>query len=411
MKRVFSVFSLAIIASIVLAACAPATTGGNTTTGGTVKIVSDLPMTGSSLGQTQTIVNAIKMALEEKNYKACGDKWTIEYEAKDDASAARGAWDPDVVTANAKEYAANKNIVAVIGTFNSGAAKLMIPIANPENLVMVSPANTYPGLTKPGKGEGTEPDTYYPNGVRNYARVVPADDLQGAVAANWAKELGATKAYILDDQELYGKGIADVFNKTAKEIGIEVLGQEGIDGKAADYKALATKINGLAPDIIYLGMITQNNAGQLIKDIRASGYAGMIMGPDGIYEHALIEAAGEAAEGVYVTFGGVPASEMTGSAATWRDAYTAKYGAIEVYTVYGYVSAQVVLNAFESVCAAGKPLTDRAAVRDAVFATKDINSVLGTFSIDQYGDTSITTMSGAQVTAGDFKFAKVLGGK
>jgi branched-chain amino acid transport system substrate-binding protein len=411
MKRVFSVFSLAIIASIVLAACAPATSGTTGTTGGTVKIVSDLPMTGSSLGQTQTIVNAIKMALEEKNYKACGGKWTIEFEAKDDASAALGKWDPDVVTANAKEYAANKNIVAVIGTFNSGAAKLMIPIINPENLVMVSPANTYPGLTKPGKGEAGEPDNYYPNGKRNYSRVVPADDLQGAVAANWAKELGATKAYILDDQELYGKGIADVFNKTAKEIGIEVLGQEGIDGKAADYKALATKINGLAPDFIYLGMITQNNAGQLIKDIRAAGYTGPIMGPDGIYEHALIEAAGEASEGVYVTFGGVPASEMTGDAGTWRDSYKAKYGDIEVYTVYGYVAAQTVLAAFENVCAAGKALTDRAAVRDAVFAIKDLKSVLGTFSIDANGDTSITTMSGAQVTGGDFKFVKVLGGK
>ena len=82
---------------------------------------------------------------------------------------------------------------------------------------MISPANTYPGLTKPGKGEPNEPDMYYPSGKRNYARVVPADDLQGAVAANWAKQLGATKVYILDDTELYGHGIAVVFAETANE--------------------------------------------------------------------------------------------------------------------------------------------------------------------------------------------------
>jgi branched-chain amino acid transport system substrate-binding protein len=366
-------------------------------------------MTGSSLGQTTTIVNAIKMAFEEKNYKACNGTWTIQYEAKDDASAALGKWDPDVATANAKAYAADKTIVAVIGTFNSGAAKLEIPIVNSENLVLVSPANTYPGLTKPGKGDVGEPEKYYPNGQRNYTRVVPADDLQGAVGANWAKELGAKSVYVLDDQELYGKGIADVFNKTAKEIGLNVLGQEGIDAKAADYKALATKVIGLSPDLIYLGMITQNNAGQLVKDLRGTGYTGIIMGPDGIAETAFVEAAGvEATEGIYVTFGGVPPSAMEGDSAKWRDAYQAKYNALpEVYAVYGYVSATLLLDAFERVCASGKPLTDRAAVRDAVFATKDYKSVIGTFSIDANGDTSITTMSGQIIKNGVFVFDSI----
>jgi len=252
---------------------------------------------------------------------------------------------------------------------------------------------------------------YYPNGTRNYSRVVPADDLQGAVAAQWAKDLGATSVYILDDQELYGKGVADVFDKTAKEIGINVLGHEGIDGKAADYKALATKIKDLVPDLIYFGGITQNNAGQLVKDIRNVGYEGNFMGPDGIFEQAFIEAAGEAAENVYVTFGGIPPSELQGAAATWRESYKSKFGSDpEVYTVYGYVAAATLINAFESICAAGGNPTDRKAVRDAVFATKDFDSILGKFSIDANGDTTITAMSGSQVQGGEFKFVTLLGG-
>lgn len=405
-KRMYAVLSVLVLAGLVLAACG----GGAVQSGGIIKVVSDLPMTGSSLGQTQTIVNAITQAFAEKNNQACGGKYTIEYQTFDDASAARGAWDPDVVTQNAKTYAADKSIVAIIGTFNSGAAKLMIPIVNAANLVMISPANTYPGLTKPGKGEGGEPDLYYPNGIRNYTRVVPADDLQGAVAAQWAKDLGATKVYILDDQELYGKGVADVFNKAATEIGLTVIAQEGIDGKAADYKALATKMNEAGPDLIYFGGITQNNAGQLLKDIRSVGFEGIFMGPDGIAELAFIEAAGDAAEGVYTTFGGIPPDALEGKSAEWRDSYKAKFGSNpEVYTIYGYVSATVLLDAFERICVAGGDPTNRETVRKAVFETKDFDSILGKFSIDANGDTTITAMSGSQVKNGAFEFVTLLG--
>ena len=133
----------------------------------------------------------------------------------DDATPARGAWDAGKEAENANKAVADADVMVYVGTFNSGAAKVAIPILNRANLVMISPANTYPGLTKPGKGEPNEPDVYYPGGKRNYARVVPADDLQGAVAANWSKQVGATKVYILDDTELYGHGIAVVFAETA----------------------------------------------------------------------------------------------------------------------------------------------------------------------------------------------------
>ena len=182
---------------------------------GTIKIVSSLPRTGSSKGQTDTIVNAMKMALDEVGMKVGGA--TIVYEDMDDATPARGAWDAGKEAENANKAVADADVMVYVGTFNSGAAKVAIPILNRANLVMISPANTYPGLTKPGKGEPNEPDVYYPGGKRNYARVVPADDLQGAVGANWAKQIGATKVYILDDTELYGHGIAVVFAETANE--------------------------------------------------------------------------------------------------------------------------------------------------------------------------------------------------
>ncbi|MBW4467327.1 MAG: branched-chain amino acid ABC transporter substrate-binding protein [Pegethrix bostrychoides GSE-TBD4-15B] len=377
-------------------------------TDGDVVIASSLPMTGSSLGQTQTIVNSIQLALDEINSTTCDGKLKVGFQTYDDATAAAGKWDPAQVTANSNKIVADDKIVAVIGTFNSGAAKLAIPIFNQGDLMMVSPANTYPGLTKPGTGEKNEPDTYYPNSKRNYSRVVPADDLQGAAAANWTKSLGVQKVYILDDQELYGKGIADVYEQTATSLGLEVLGREGINAKAADYRAVMNKIKDLGPDLIYFGGITQNNAGQLIKDMRNVGMTEVkFMGPDGINEQALIDAAGKDAEGVYATFGGIPPKELTGKGKEWYDAYKAKFNSEpEPYAAYGYEAAQVVLNAIGEVCE-----NDRDAVRQAILETKDFPGLLGNWSFDANGDTTSTKMSGSEVKDGKWVFAETLDAK
>ncbi|HEY9636614.1 MAG TPA: branched-chain amino acid ABC transporter substrate-binding protein [Coleofasciculaceae cyanobacterium] len=394
------------------AACTGGGTGGGTAADGTtLKIVSGLPLTGSSVGQAQTIVNGIQQVLDENNSTACNGKIKLQYEKLDDATAAAGKWEPSQVTSNANKAVADKSVVAFIGHYNSGAAKLSIPILNRADLVMVSPANTAPGLTKPGTGEPNEPNVYYPSGKRNFSRVVPADDLQGVAAAKWAKSLGIKKAYVLDDQELYGKGLANIFAQTAKKEGIQVLGQEGIDAKATDYKALMTKIKALNPDLIYFGGITQNNAGQLIKDMRNVGMTPekvKFMGPDGIYEKALIDAAGKDAEGVYATFGGIPAKKLTGSGQKWYESYKKKFSnqEPEAYAAYGYEAAKVVVEAINKVCK-----NDRTAIRDAVMNTKNFNGVLGTWSFDPNGDTSLTTMSGNAVKNGKWEFVSVLQAK
>jgi branched-chain amino acid transport system substrate-binding protein len=387
-------------------------TGGGTAAGGnTLKIVSSLPMTGSSVGQAQTIVNGIQQVLDENKSTACDGKIKLQYEKLDDATAAAGKWEPSQVTSNANKAVADKSVVAFIGHYNSGAAKLSIPILNRADVVMVSPANTWPGLTKPGTGEPNEPKVYYPTGKRNFSRVVPADDLQGVAAAKWAKSLGVKKAYVLDDQELYGKGLANIFAESAKKEGIQVLGQEGIDSKASDYKALMTKIKALNPDLIYFGGITQNNAGQLIKDMRNVGMSAAqvkFMGPDGMFEKALIDAAGKDAEGVYATFGGVPAKQLQGAGQKWYDSYKKKFNnqEPEAYAAYGYEAAKIVVDAINKVCK-----NDRAAIREAVMNTKNFNGVLGTWSFDENGDTTLTTMSGNIVKNGKWEFETVLKAK
>ncbi len=380
----------------------------------TLKIVSSLPMTGSSLTQTQTIVNAMQLRLEQADYKACGGAYDIEYEAWDDASAALGKWDPAVETENANKAVADPAIIAYLGTFNSGAAALSIPILNQAGLVMVSPANTYTGLTRafPGLTSDGEPDKYYPSGIRNYARVVAADDIQSKVDALFLKDLGVQTVYILDDQEVYGKGFADAFEKYATDEGLTIVGHEGIDPKAADYKALMTKIStsnaGGPPDAIVVGMVVDNNASQLLKDkvaIMGDNETVKYLGPDGIQTQAFIDGAGaDIAEGVYASVSGLPFPDgLSEAGQQFKKDYEAKYGPLtEPYSIYGYETMNATLKAIEDVCAAGGNPTDRATVVSAVMAIKDFNGVLGTWSFDANGDPTLADFTVYQAQSGKY---------
>jgi branched-chain amino acid transport system substrate-binding protein len=379
---------------------------------GTIKIVSSLPRTGSNKGQTDTLVNSFKMALNELGATdGVGAKIggaTIVYTDLDDATAAKGAWDAAKEAENANQAINDADVMVYIGTFNSGAAKVSIPILCAQNLGMISPANTYPGLTKniPGAVESNEPDVYYPNCKRNYTRVVPSDEIQGAAAAAWSKTIGATKAYVLDDTQLYGHGLAVVYANAAPKAGIQVVGgPEGIDDKASDYRALAQKIRQSGADIVYFGGITQANAGKLWIDLRATlGNDFKLMGPDGIYEQAFIDAAGPAAEGTYITFGGVPPSKLTGAGAQWYANYKKQFNSEpEAYAGYGYESMKVALNAIQT---ANKK--DRAAIRDAIYSTKNYNGALGQWSFSDTGDTTITAMSGRLIKNGAFDDANAV---
>ena len=407
MKKI-RVGALAATALFAFAACSG---GGGGGVSGEIEVWSSLPRQGSSKAQTDTIVNAINLALEERGGKV--GNLTIKYVDKDDSTAAAGKWDEATEIKNANDAVANDRLVAYIGTFNSGAAKLSIPILCPRSLVMVSPANTYPGLTVSEGAEEGEPDKYYPGGcARNYTRVVANDNLQGNAGALWASQLGAKSVYVLDDTELYGKGIADVFRSKAPEYGMTLAGSDSIDGKATDYKALAEKIKGTNPDMVYYGGITQNNAGQLWRDLRDAMPDVMLMGPDGILEQEWIDAAGAAAEGTFITFGGLPADQLTGKGAEFISKYNAKYpnNPPEAYTAYGYEAANVVFDAIDR--ALKRNPTDmnqlRQFTREEVFATKDYQGALGTWSFDANGDTSLTEMTANTVEGGAFKFDKVI---
>jgi len=281
-----------------------------------------------------------------------------------------------------------------------------MPILNLGDLLMVSPANTAVGLTKPGLGEPGEPQVYRPTGRINYTRVVPADDLQGPLSADWAKKRGVKSVYILDDNEVYGKGLADLVDERCHEIGIEVLGHDSIDSKAQEFKSLMATVKAAKPDLVYFGGTTQSKGGQLAKDMTNAGVEALLMVPDGCREQVFIDSAGAAnLEGrCFVTFGGLPPEKLTGKGGEFVERYRQKFGENpEAYAVYGYEAACVALRAISD---AGTK--DRRQITDAALQIRDFDGALGHWSFDANGDTTMRTLTVSIVKNGKFEFEEVL---
>ena len=244
-------------------------------------IYSSLPFDPTDKPQSQDVVDGEKLALQTAGNKV--GKYTIKYTSLDDATPAEGKWEAGQVSSNARTAAQNKNTILYLGEFNSGATAVSLPILNRSGILQISPSNTAVGLTKKS-ADPAEPAKYYPTGKRTYGRVVPADNIQSAAQVSYMKSLGVKKLYVLDDKEVYGKGVGDGVAADAKKAGIQVLGDEGIDPKAANYRSLAQKMKSAGADAFFFGGITANNAVQLWGDVFAANPNIKGFGPDGVAE-------------------------------------------------------------------------------------------------------------------------------
>ena len=386
MKKRYRVLSVAATVSMVVAGLAVVPVATNAAT--VLTISTDLPLQGSSFDSNDSTNKAIALYLKQIKYKA--GKYTVKLKVYDNATAAKGGWDDAKCAANAQAHVANKSEVAVMGTYNSGCAKIIVPILNQAPggaMTMVSNANTNPGLTKtwdPG-----EPDIFYPKGVRNYARVCTTDDVQGAAAAQFAKSIGIKSVYVLNDTQTYGQGVAQAFTKEAKKIGLTVLSSgaygEGWDAKQSSYEAMFTKIAALKPDMVYIGGIFDNNGGQLVKDkfkVLGNNTVVKMMAPDGFTGYPDFNSMPEA-DGAYLSFAGLSTELLlknspNGAGAKFIKAYKTAYKKDPVgsYPIYGVAAVQVILAAL------AKSDGTRKGVTNAIFSGAGITipanqSVLG----------------------------------
>jgi branched-chain amino acid transport system substrate-binding protein len=384
-------------------------TGGGGGGGKTLTVYSSLPLQGASRPQTTAVVDGVKLALEQAGGKA-GD-FTIKYESLDDSTAQAGSWTPEATQSNARKAAQDSSTAVYIGEFNSGASAVSIPILNEAGVPQISPANTGVGLTsdEPGANPG-EPEKYYPAQTRTYTRIVPKDTIQGAAVATLMKQDGCTKVFMTNDKEVYGAGLAKNIQLAADAQGLDIVANEPIDKNAPNYRSLASKAKDDGADCFVYSGITANNAVQLYKDFSAAIPDAKLYGPDGVAESGFADPKeggipADVGSKVKLTVATLAPDEYPPEGQEFFKQFSQKYGEAnpDPYAIYGYEAMRLALDAIQRSGTGNKE-----DIVKALFDTKDRESVLGTYSIDENGDTTLTDYGVYSVDKGELKFDETI---
>ncbi len=357
-----------------------------------VKIGINFSLTGADAESAKRIRQGAILAIEEANAKKTVPGYTLEEWTLDDATPTAGQYDPAQAATNARKFVSDRLVVAAIGPQMSGAGKAMAPILSQANLAIITPASTNPDLTDPKFAA-----QYRPGGKPIYFRTVTTDAFQGPNMANFAAStLKAKSVYVLDDSGAFGVGIADTFEAQAKKKGMQVLGRDRLDPKAADYAAILTKIKAANPQALYYGGVGQAGV-KLVKQAHEIIPGVIKIGSDGMYIPEMLTGAGfPAAEGWYCSIAAPHFTDKDAKAADFFKRYRARFNMEpEDYSVTAYAAGLVVVDAIRRVAATGKPVT-REAVRDAIQAAK-VTTPMGQVSFDQHGDLTDRTVSIFQV--------------
>ena len=379
-----------ILASLLTAAlvgCAQssqvASTGGSSNV---IKIGIDLPLSGADASIGVPTQYGAQLAIKQANEKRLVPGFTLEADVLDDA--VNGVHDPAQGAKNIQTLGADPAVLGIVGPFNSSVARAEIPLSNSLQLALVSPANTNPTLTKGPDALAMRKD--HPDQI-SYFRVCTTDDIQGPAGATYEyTKLGARRAYIVDDNETYGKGVADQWEAAFRKLSGTVLGHDHITKGQQDFHALLTRIAGTHPDIVFFGGNSSTGGGLIRKQMPDAGLGNILYaGADGISDNQFLLDAGTTANDVYVTVASVNAANLPAAQKFIAD-YVAEYKQpIGPYSANAYAAASVIIDAIaKAVKANGGKTPTRDQVLVNLRATKDFASVIGTFSFDANGDTT-----------------------
>lgn len=291
--------------------CSPIVHGGGSAK---VLIVSDLPTFNPGPTPDPAFADmraAIRLVLNQHNFRA--GRYRISYQACNDSRPGEGA-DPDLCAANARAYSLDARLVGVIGSYNSFCSGIELPTLNAAPtgpVAMISPANTYVGLTHAGPSTGAdEPDRYYPTGARNYVRLVAPDDYQSTGIDLFLKQRGRTRLFVLDDGQGTGYAGALYAERAAAKLGLRIVGTATWNPGAHGYLSLAQRIAAARADAVVLSGCVCSNGLRLVADLRSVlGGRELLIGTDNfVYGVGFVHT--HIFDGTYVSTAGLPAQAL-----------------------------------------------------------------------------------------------------
>jgi branched-chain amino acid transport system substrate-binding protein len=322
-----------------------------------------LPLRGPQGAGGRDARDGAKLALADAGGQAAGV--SIEAQYLDDTDGR--TWTPEAAAANARAASEDSTAIAYLGDFTSGATRASLPVTNEAHLLQVSPASGAVDLVAPDPGSDELPGAQ-PSGERSFGRVIPADDAQARGAAGWVERLGVRRVATLSDGTAFGDVLVDEFS----------IALEGVDVTRRD-----------DPQLLYFGGTADREPASAVR-----GFPQGLMASDAVLEP---DAVLGQPDGTRATSAALDPSQLPPAGREFTTAFEERYGRrAGRYAAYGYEAMAVILDSIER---ASDP-TDREAVVDAFFETADRDSVLGRYSIDEVGDTTLERLSGYRIERG-----------
>jgi len=381
--------------------------GGGTAQARQVVIATDLPLQGFSAPTQADANRASALLLEQAGGKAGPHVVTIRH--YDDSTAEFGGWNDQRCLDNAAAHAAAAEEVAVMGPYNSGCAKLEVPIMNRAAggpLAMISGGSVNPGLVRPWLPG--EPTTYYPTGIRSFGRVIASDNWQGDAAVIYAKRIHRTRCLVVHDGDAnFGAPVARAFRAAARTRGVRITGFVRWKASARNYKALFVRAKRKHPNCVFMSGIADNHGRRLIQDkvkYLGSNSRVVLIAPDGFINFPEIDGL-KVARGMFITTAGLSLDRLRargGGAPAFLNAFKTRFGhePDSLYSIYQAAAFQLILAA---VAASDGT---RADVRAKLFSGLQVpaaTSILGrAFGIDP---------ATGDATLRDLTIVRLLGGR
>jgi branched-chain amino acid transport system substrate-binding protein len=325
----------------------------------TLTVATAGPITGSNASFGDQLKRGAEQAVADINAAGGVLGNQLKLEVGDDAC------DPKQAVAVANDLV-SKKVIFVAGHFCSSSSIPASKVYAEEGILMMTPASTNPKFTDDAKAAGWN----------NIFRTCGRDDVQGAVAGKFLAEK-YKKVAIIHDKSTYGKGVADETKKAMNAAGVNEVMYEAISQGDKDFSALISKMKAAGVDAAYLGLYVAEG-GLILRQAKEQGLKAQFVSEDAMVDNQLWAIAGEAAEGMLMTF--APDPRKLDSAKDAVAKFKEKGFDPEGYTLYTYAAFEVWKQAVEK---AGSTDTDKVA---AVLHGNTFKTVLGDLTFDDKGD-------------------------
>lgn len=398
------------VAAVALAACTTAglagcgaskSVPGDRISGDLLTIYSGLPLHGPSSVTAHAVLRGEQLALAQARGRV--GRYRVILRSLDDSTAQRGSWDPGQTSVNARIAVQNRTTIGYLGDLNSGASAIALPVLNRLGIPQISPASTAVGLTSVGPGASPgEPQKYYPTKIRTYARVMPSDSIQAQVQVKLQRAAGCRRTFVVDDGEVDGEAMATSFQLTARSAGLDVIGVQSYEQRLTDYRPFAAGVAQTKADCVLISAITDSGAVAVIRQLAMALPQAKLFGVAGLAETSFTNPAQ----------GGIPdwldrrvlLTAASPGARGFYSSYARSFGDPEPDAIYGYEAMSLLLNAISRATDGGRTLARRSEVRAAIFDTRRRRSVLGSYSIEPSGDTTLRRVGVYRIADGRLEF-------